>query len=147
VERSDCPTTAPIGTDRVIGAVSTLGRRHCIDLSARKLLARGPKCSHRVRESDNAAAVGAQWAALAAALRNQRKVLIYHLENHYSCVYGAREWAAVGNVRDGVQQERVIRQVLVGKPGQKPNRWLAFEDVRACVLGWAGYAVIEVIIM
>ena len=36
------------------------------------------------------------------------------------------------------------RQLLTGRPGQRPNRWVAWEDVRSCLLGWKGYNVIEV---
>ena len=34
-----------------------------------------------------------------------------------------------------------VRQVLVGKPGQQPNRWVPWDDVRSCLLGWKGYAI------
>ena len=138
------PTTAPIGTDRVIAALVTLGRRYSVPLIATKCLAAGPRATHPVRAVDDAATCAAQWAALLARLRSPDTVLLYHLENHYSVVYGAREWEEVGNVRDGVRAAQRVRQLLVGKPGQKPNRWVAFEDVRECVLGWQGYAVIEV---
>ena len=49
-------------------------------------------------------AVDAEWEVVTGALRDEGKVLIYHMENHYCCVYGARSWSsASANVADGVQ--------------------------------------------
>jgi hypothetical protein len=77
-----------------------------------------------------------------ATLRSPHDVLLYHLENHYSIIFAAREWQCGGNAADGVAGAFDVRQVLVGKPGQQPNRWIAFVDVRGCLLGWHGYAVV-----
>ena len=136
------PTTAPIGTARVRGAIHTFARRHSVRMHARTFLSAHSDALHRVRASDEPAAVDAQWRALVATLRSPDAALLYHMENHYSLVYGAREWRGAGNVADGVPGKACFRQVLVGKPGQQPSRWIAFEDVRACVLGWTGYAML-----
>jgi hypothetical protein len=138
------PTTAPIGTDRLCAVLHTIGHRHGIRLRARRLLSISAHAVHQVRASDDAAAVNVQWRGLVAALRSPDTILVYHLENHYSLVFGAREWGVWGSVVDGVHGRRTARQVMVGQPGQKPNRWIAFEDVRACILGWQGYAVVQV---
>lgn len=138
------PTTAPIGTDRLCSVLHTIAHRHDVRLRARRLLSSSATAVHRVRAPDDAAAVDVQWCALVAALRSPDAILVFHLENHYSLIFGAREWEVLGSVADGVRGRRVARQVMVGKPGQKPNRWIAFEDVRSCVLRWHGYAVVLV---
>lgn len=142
LQHPDKPTTAPIGTDRLRAAVRALACRHNAHMHARTFLGRRPGAIHHVQASDSPDAISGQWAALVATLCSPDDVLLYHLENHYSIVYAAREWACGGNVSDGIAGASLVRQVLVGKPGQQPNRWIAFEDVRACVLGWHGYAVV-----
>lgn len=142
---SSKPTTAPIGTDRVIAALHTLAHRHSVSLVATRLLSRSAGARQRVRADDDAATISGQWAAIRSAFEDSNTVLLYHLENHYSLVYALREWAFVGSVVDGEERLRLVRQLLVAKPGQSPNRWLALEDVRACVLGWSGYALLQVV--
>lgn len=143
--REPKPTTAPIGNLQLMRAVAALGRRHGVCIEARKLLGRGPKCRFQVSVADDSDIVDAHWMALLAALRDPQRVLLYHLENHYSLVYAARSWAATRNVADGVAARKSVCQILVGKPGQAPSRWIALEDVRACLLGWQGYAMMEVV--
>lgn len=137
------PTTAPVGTDCVISALHLLAERHGVPLTAHKLVARTP-CAIRVSADDGPAAVTQQWTALLEQFCRRDTVLIFHMTNHYTPVYGAREWSCVGNKGDGVAGARTVRQVLVGKPGQKPCVWVDWQDVRACVLSWAGYAVLAV---
>lgn len=133
-----------------MAALRTLARQHGQPLTVCKLLARrgADIC---VAAADDEAAQAAQWAALLSHLKSPTAALIFHLENHYSVVYGARTWetvrrrggigsAACGEPRRGV----LVRQVLVGKPGQQPSRWVPWEDVRACLLAWPGYAVMVV---
>lgn len=130
-----------------MAALRTLARQHTQPLTVRKLLARSG-ADACVTAADDAATQATQWAVLLSHLKSPTASLIFHLENHYSVIYGARAWETVrrpggaghGEPRRGV----LVRQVLVGKPGQQPSRWVPWEDVRACLLGWQGYAVIVV---
>lgn len=144
------PSTAPIGNERLMAALRTLANSHSQPLTARKLLARcgADSC---VSTADDSATALAQWDTLLSYLKSPTAALIFHLENHYSLIYGARAWqalrtgggaaaAAAAVARPGA----TVRQVLVGKPGQQPSRWIPWEDVRACLLQWKGYAVIVV---
>ena len=65
---------------------------------------------------------------------------IYHLENHYSLIYGARWWVAEA----GYGGRRTVRQVLVAKPGQKPCYWVDFAWLRSNALAWKGYCVVGI---
>ena len=75
-------------------------------------------------------------------------------------IYATREWAepkkpvaggnaestemdgALAEARDGAP--KLVRQVLSAKPGQRPSRWMQWEDLRKQMLGWAGYKVLAV---
>lgn len=109
----------------------------------RKLLAR-TRAEILVASTDSIEAIESQWEELTRYLQAPDTALIYHLENHYSVIYAMREWSMVGNVNDGVQAESRVKQILVGKPGQAPNKWIDWEDVRACLLGWKGYGIVSV---
>jgi hypothetical protein len=137
------PSTAPIGTMRVIAALRCLAKRHCVSFRAWKLVAR-TQAEMLVSATDSAADIERQWVRLTNHLQAPDTAMIYHLENHYSVIYAAREWQTVCNVRDGVQGENSVRQILVGKPGQAPSKWIDWEDVRACLLGWKGYGIVGV---
>lgn len=143
LSRAHKPTTAPIGTQRLMASLVTLARQHNVELQVRKLLAR-TRAEILVASADSNEVVKSQWAELTRRLQKPDTALIYHLENHYSVIYAIREWNMMGNVTDGVQAETRVRQILVGKPGQAPNRWIDWEDVRACLLGWKGYGIVSV---
>ena len=49
---------------------------------------------------------------------------------------------ALAEARDGAP--KLVRQVLSAKPGQRPSRWMQWEDLRKQMLGWAGYKVLAV---
>lgn len=108
-----------------------------------KLLAR-TQAETLVAAIDSVEDIETQWVQLTNHLQAPDTAMIYHLENHYSVIYAMREWNMVGSVRDGVQAETRVRQILVGKPGQAPNKWIDLEDVRVCLLGWKGYGIVAV---
>ena len=43
---------------------------------------------------DDRGAVAGQWVGLTAALARPHSAILYHLHNHYSLIYAAREWHA-----------------------------------------------------
>ena len=49
-----------------------------------------------------------------------------------------REWAEADPADAGAAPKRV-RQVLSSNPGQRPSKWLEWDDLRKQMLGWAGY--------
>lgn len=112
----------------------------------------GPLAEVTVRESDPSDVVAAQWQALTDVLDRPRTALIYHLENHYCLVFAAREWRAHGSGGGGDPEGAggvgtegpVVRQVLVAKPGQKPNAWVSFEALRQTLWNWSGHALVGV---
>eukprot|EP00892_Ulva_mutabilis_P001105 jgi/Ulvmu1/10996/UM007_0176.1 len=144
------PTTAPIGNERLMAALRTLARVQGQPVTVRKLLARSgaPLC---VAATDDTSVQATQWEAIVRALKCPTAALIFHLENHYSVIYGARAWETVRQGGGAAVVSRLagrpgktVRQVLVGKPGQQPSRWMPWEDVRACLLAWKGYAIMVV---
>jgi hypothetical protein len=141
--RSHKPTTAPIGTMRVIAALRSLAKQHKKKLRVWKLLAH-TQAETLVAATDSDADIEQQWVVLTSHLQATDTAMIYHLENHYSVIYAVREWNMLGNVRDGVQAQTRVRQILVGKPGQAPNKWIDWEDVRACLISWKGYGIVGV---
>ncbi|KAK9803176.1 hypothetical protein WJX72_009409 [[Myrmecia] bisecta] len=98
------------------------------------------RCELHVRPSDGPEDVAEQWQRLMAVLERPDTVLLFHLENHYCLVFAAREW----RMNVGYSGKRVVRQLLVAKPGQRPGSWMDFETVRSTVLGWAGYGIIGI---
>ena len=32
-----------------------------------------------------------------------------------------------------------VREILTAKPGQRPSKWMEWEDLRKMMLGWVGY--------
>ena len=55
-------------------------------------------------------------------------------------IYAAREWEADA----GYGGKRMVRQVLVAKPGQQPCSWIDFETMRRTLLTWNGHTVVGV---
>jgi hypothetical protein len=123
----------------------TLSRRYGGGLRITKFLSRCALADLPVSESDSPEDISGQWRQLNEKLQEEGSVLLYHLENHYSPIFGSREWGFVGSVKENkTEREILVRQILVGKPGQRPNRWIDWDDVRGCLLGWKGYGVVLV---
>lgn len=61
---------------------------------------------------------------------------LFHQINHYSLIYGMREWVDYRGRRH--------RQVLTAKRGQRPTAWLTYEEVRRILLSWHGYKIIKI---
>uniref|UniRef100_A0A061REP7 Uncharacterized protein n=1 Tax=Tetraselmis sp. GSL018 TaxID=582737 RepID=A0A061REP7_9CHLO len=97
---------------------------------------------HQIQISDNDSneKVEKQWTSLLRVLNSPESCVIYHLENHYSLVYGVREWT----VDVGYAGSRNIRQVLLARPGQRPCTWIDFETVRQTMLRWGGYCMVGI---
>lgn len=73
-------------------------------------------------------------------------------------IYATREWAepatplaggeagdseasgALAEARNGAPKR--VRQVLSSKPGQRPSKWLNWDDLRKQMTGWAGYKML-----
>lgn len=126
-----------------MAALRSLANKYNKPLKVWKIFARS-RAETIVSARDSADSINEQWALLCSYLQVSDTALIFHLENHYSVIYGIREWKMLANVRDGVQRETSVQQILVGKPGQSPNRWIDWEDVRASLLGWQGYGIVAV---
>jgi hypothetical protein len=127
-------STAPVGTARVIQALHTLARQHCVCIHAYRLLAQR-QAQVKVLVQDTQEHVEAQWSAVCEAM-SCGHVLIYHLHNHYSLVYAAREWQSTE------RKARAVRQLLIARPGQAPNRWEDFDITQRTLLKWSGYGIL-----
>ena len=135
------PSTAPVGNDRLMSAVEKLALRHEVPFRAWRFMGAAKSRSvWRLSANDTKETVQVQWEALVTAVRSDSSVLIYHLENHYSLIFAAREWDADA----GYGGKRTVRQVLVAKPGQQPCSWIDFETVRGTLGGWVGYSIMGV---
>ena len=132
------PSTAPVGTERLVWALRRLASRHLVDASAWRVLGAGRTYRLPVGESDTDEVISGQWQQLLDMVVDENNALIYHLENHYSLVYACREWAADA----GYGGRRVVRQVLVARPGQRPCYWVDFGWIRRNVLAWKGHAIV-----
>jgi hypothetical protein len=128
------PSTAPIGTARVIQALHTLAHLHGVCIHAYRLLAQR-QAQFRVLVKDTQEQMDAQWSALCGAM-SCGHALIYHLHNHYSMIFATRAWQSTE------QKARTVRQLLIARPGQAPNRWENFDITRQTLLKWSGYGIV-----
>ena len=146
----DAPSTAPIGTPRLMQAVRDLSELVGLGsdgVSAALLLAKakpkgGPVLG--LSRRDDVAAITAQWDLVRAMVMRPDTVLVYHLKNHYALVFATREWVlpedgdsttalcggtmAAGS--DPAAAPRSVRQILTARKGQRPSSWIEFDDVR-----------------
>ncbi|CAG9465578.1 unnamed protein product [Pedinophyceae sp. YPF-701] len=135
------PSTAPVGTDRVLWALSTLGNRNQVGLNVWRLLGAGRgRWEMSLSEKDTTTDVARQWLRCVELLQRTGAALVFHLENHYSLIHAAREWQADA----GYGGRRTVRQLLVARPGQRPCYWYDFEWLRSTLLAWKGYGVVAV---
>lgn len=101
---------------------------------------RGKGSWHELRASPSHPPSFAPRPQLLSWLSAPRAALIYHLENHFSLIYAAREWRSDA----GYGGARTVRQVLVARPGQRPCYWVDFAWLRDTCLAWKGYNVVAV---
>ena len=92
-----------------------------------------------LREGDSFEARESAWAALRAAFLEVDSALIFHLKTHYAIIFALREWEEGAGA-----QRRHVRQLLTARRGQRPSVWIDFSEACATMLGWAGYAVLQV---
>ena len=134
------PSTAPVGNDRLIAALKRLAETHEVPLKVWRFMGCGKsRFVWKVAEGDSTELVTQQWEGLVKEVAGDA-ILIFHLENHYSMIYAAREWEADA----GYGGKRTVRQVLVAKPGQQPCSWIDFETMRRTLLTWNGHTVVGV---
>eukprot|EP00873_Tetraselmis_striata_P013859 jgi/Tetstr1/434123/TSEL_023267.t1 len=136
------PSTGPVGTDRLIAAIKATAEKENVDVQVWRLAGGAGKKRHQIQisENDQPEAVERQWRELLLTMTKERCCVVYHLENHYCLLYGAREWS----VDVGYAGTRTVRQILVSKPGQRPCAWIDFEAARSTMLRWAGYCMVGV---
>ena len=133
------PSTAPIGNDTILKIFEKVRDDYGAPIRTWRFMS-SKKCQCQVSESDDDIKITAHWNNLKACVANPSQVLLFHLQNHYSMIYAARE----NDADTGYGGKHLIRQVLVAKPGQQPCRWIDFVSVRETILSWVGHAIIGV---
>jgi hypothetical protein len=123
------PSTGPIGNARILRTARKLGPK---GLKATYVMGAGRACGLRVKRGASLRAKAELWRSLAARLVAPRTALIAHVSNHYCLVFAMREWRRGKVVR---------REVLVATPGQAPNTWLSYRDLRGMMLRWKGHVI------
>ncbi|KAK9845306.1 hypothetical protein WJX81_003044 [Elliptochloris bilobata] len=138
------PCTASIGSRRLAAALHSLGAAHGLqDLVVLRLF-----CGRIYPDEDNPAQYSvdgnsageatSKWEALWAAIERSDTVLVFHLPDHYSLVHAARQFT----LDLGGAGKRELLQLLVASPGQKPNTWLDWEEVRRIMMNNDDHAII-----
>jgi len=133
------PSTAPIGNETILKIFDKVREDSGVPLRTWRFMS-SKKCQCQVQEADDADTVAAHWNELKQCVANPSQVLLFHLQNHYSMIYAARE----NQADEGYGGKHLIRQVLVAKPGQQPCRWIDFATVRDTLLSWVGHAIIGI---
>ncbi|UPR05312.1 hypothetical protein HOP50_20g86620 [Chloropicon primus] len=133
------PSTAPIGNETIVKITEKIREDHGVPLRTWRFMS-SKRSQCQVAEADDDDKVTEQWDALKSCVSNPSQVLIFHLQNHYSMIYAARE----NQADEGYAGKRLIRQILVAKPGQQPCRWIDFTSVRETILSWVGHAILGV---
>jgi len=102
-----------------------------------------------VSKRDSEDTIEAAWLALRSTFSRSGSALILHHKNHYALIFATREWhhyaPADGGCGDGQGRERV-RQILTARKGQRPTAWIEWSEVHRTLSGWAGYAILEIVV-
>ena len=136
------PSTSFFGNDGISQAVKRLsdGSRQ-VDMSSNPYMgkAKGNDKSVaeiRLTDKDSEQTINDQWAMFREEFLSYNSAFLFHQINHYSLIYGMREWVDYRGRRH--------RQVLTAKRGQRPTAWLTYEEVRRILLSWHGYKIIKI---
>ena len=135
------PSTGHIGNltlKQAVARISSTLPASLPGLKAETFMGKG-KAQHKVKPKDREEDISRQWKELWAAYVNPNVALIMHLTNHYALVYALREWTT--------QEGQVVRQLLTARKGQTPKAWLEFDECRAMMIRWKGYAIIRITTM
>ena len=158
--RAENPSTAFFGNGDVLKCVRKLSEHLGIQVVGRNYCGKGLKGAKSINldANDSLEKQEEQWRSLVSEFARSDTALLMHMTNHYCMIYATREWAepaapeaggtigtseangALAEARVGTSKR--VRQVLSAKPGQRPSRWLEWEDLRKQMLGWAGYKVL-----
>jgi len=138
----DRPSTGPVGTDRLMAAIKHVGEKEGVAMQVWRLAGGAGSKRHQLQFSDKDMpdTVERQWKSLLGLIGKRDTCIMYHLENHYSLIYGAREWT----VDAGYAGLRTVRQLLLARPGQRPCAWVDFDTARTTMMRWAGYCMVGV---
>jgi len=142
--RKEKPHTGEIGSWGLKQAAEDLTlQRGCDALSVHTLLGRKSnlKVEVQMEKADDAEAIEKQWGVLKAAFGKPHSVLLFHLTNHYALIFAWREWHEEDAEIAGAQKVR--RQILTARKGQRPTVWMDWEEARSIMLGWSGYHILQ----
>eukprot|EP00466_Bigelowiella_natans_P011169 jgi/Bigna1/72017/fgenesh1_pg.18_\ len=67
--------------------------------------------------------------------RSPSRVLIHHTKNHYSIIYGWREW----KVQHGSKRGTTVRQCLTATFHQRPKSWMPWDNICDIVVKSKGF--------
>jgi hypothetical protein len=93
------PSTAPIGNDSLRTAAKALAQHWAVSLRGvaavrvQGLMGLDAKCRMVVSRQDSAEQIAAQWEELKLAIQDDKRVVLFHLHNHYALVSAWRELA------------------------------------------------------
>eukprot|EP00041_Stephanoeca_diplocostata_P029696 m.883897 g.883897 ORF g.883897 m.883897 type:complete len:520 (+) comp23613_c0_seq1:164-1723(+) len=137
------PSTSFFGNDGILQAIKMLKNNNPpIEVHASLFMGKAKDGKGKdgtevqISSKDGPSTIAAQWQAMRDVFMSYNSVLLFHQTNHYSLIYGMREWMTPSGVK--------IRQCLTAKRGQSPTAWLDFMEVRRILLSWGGYRMIQI---
>jgi len=155
--RASKPSTAPIGNWAVLQGVQRLSEWTSFGtlLSCRLFMGKrsNPKQKLDVslsrRDSDEV--IKSQWDTLKAQFSSPETILLFHLKNHYAIIFAWREWtideltiSKEGSTPSPKIEQKMVRQILTARKGQRPTAWIDFAEARETMLNWVGYKMMAV---